>query len=589
MHWDGSSLVSFRWVPLGVFLPENLVLARHKYARAGCSDWFNGLWARLMRPSMDMTRLLPLSSLPLMPIAPSAPPFMTQEWLAETVKIVVDYYEQTDDPLGAFRVPPMVFARCSHGGKTRALQEIAHALVDSGVRVIEVTFGDHTALEPWEREDPLGSLCRRIAFAALRGRNVSRSHKEWLQFKNVAVTGEQILKWLGVQSCVLIIDELDGIEGLDDGNATSMLNLTVRDMVSYLVENFIAPAGRYCVFSSHVVATTKLLELYMDPAHGGRDVMVRGLPLIPSMRVARDMFEKPLLMAQEAIHYGLVPGLLYEAQKKPLKQDTGIPDADRRNAIALCVEGNLVTDSSLPRLLDSFITGSAAMVPQPLHQLMDTMDDGKVHWIPFHMVAVLREFADQLDLTDKSLLNAIVGHFNDVHSGKKTWAALFIIVLLIRVGARNFLSVDRTPLDLMPVDPGYFDRATVACYRPVNCKNVDELVKGISVPSIFPWISVYVPADPEFELYDVVVVTHERDGKREVFGYQLRDHSDAARMHHPKHNVNKSFLILAPGRGSHDPKTLHGWYVASDEELEALFGASGRQWTPTFWRSANAP
>ncbi len=532
---------------------------------------------------MDMARLLPLSAVTLMPIAPGAPSFMTQEWLAETIKIVMEHCEQQDDPLGAFRVPPTAFARCSHGGKTRALQEIAHALMESGVHVIEVTFGDHTALEPWEHEDPLGSLCRRMAFAALRGRDMSWSHEEWLKFKNTAVTGEQIKKWLGVQSCVLIIDELDAVEGLDDGNATSMLSLTVRDMILFLEENFIAPAGRYCIFSSHVVATTKLLELYMDPAHGGRDVLVRGLPLIQSMRVARDTFQRPELTARDAVHYGLVPGLLYEAQKK-----TGVPTADRRNAIGMCVEGNLVIDSNLPHLLDSFITGSAAMVPQPLLQLMDTAEEGKVHWIPFHMASVLREFADQLDLTDKSLLNAIVGHFNDVHSGKKTWAALFVIVLLIRVGARNFLSPDRTPLDLLPVDPGYFDGATVACYQPVDCKSVDELVKGISLPSIFPWVSVYVPADPEFELYDVVVVAHERDGKREVFGYQLRDHGDT-RLHHPKHNVNKSFLILAPGRGSHDPKTLHGWYVASDAELEALFGVSGRHWTPAFWRSANLP
>jgi hypothetical protein len=57
-----------------------------------------------------------------------SPTFTSEEgWLEDTCKIIMAKCAEWD---GAERVAPMALVRCSRGGKTRALLEIAHALKD---------------------------------------------------------------------------------------------------------------------------------------------------------------------------------------------------------------------------------------------------------------------------------------------------------------------------------------------------------------------------------------------------------------------------------------------------------------------------
>lgn len=289
------------------------------------------------------------------------PPFVPPRWIDETVRIVLDNFTKSDDVCGALRVPPMALARCSRGGKTRALLEIGQALRTAGIVVIDVSFADYSDVEQWEQEDPLGALCRRIAFAGLQGRNMLHSRAEWLDYKNTSVTGKQIRQWIGAQPCVLLIDELDALDGLQVAGATASLSRGIEELVEFVQEVFIAPAGRYCVFTSHVVATAQLLERYMEPTHSGRDVIVRGLPIIESVQTAREAFNWPELSVRQALYYGLVPSLIFEARKSELRPGIDIPTADRRNAIALCIECSLVNDSNLSLLLDTFVTGNPAL------------------------------------------------------------------------------------------------------------------------------------------------------------------------------------------------------------------------------------
>jgi hypothetical protein len=91
--------------------------------------------------------------------------------------------ESSDDPE---RIPPMAVVRCSRGGKTRALYEIANTMKNDKnedimeaakdhwggpVAVIYVTFNDNSSVETWEQLDPLQALLQRIAFVASRERN----------------------------------------------------------------------------------------------------------------------------------------------------------------------------------------------------------------------------------------------------------------------------------------------------------------------------------------------------------------------------------------------------------------------------------
>ena len=70
------------------------------------------------------------------------------------------------------KVSPMSLVRCSRGGKTRALYEIANAMkgyskhLEDHVACLRVSFNDYTSLLPWEQADPLQAVLRRIAFAA---------------------------------------------------------------------------------------------------------------------------------------------------------------------------------------------------------------------------------------------------------------------------------------------------------------------------------------------------------------------------------------------------------------------------------------
>ncbi len=91
------------------------------------------------------------------------------------------------------------------------------------------------------------------------------------------------------------------------------------------------------------------------------------------------------------LYYGSIPALIYQSK-------LGLSGTTKRDeAIKQCLQRNLVTDASMRQLLASFITGSSDSIPLPLEQLMDTVvgkNGGQVvHWVPFHMMEVLRRFA----------------------------------------------------------------------------------------------------------------------------------------------------------------------------------------------------
>jgi hypothetical protein len=142
------------------------------------------------------------------------PPFLPARWLVETVELVRREWRRTDS--GQQRKRPMALVRCSRGGKTRALKEMAHQLHRKlpGTVIIFVSFNDLTPVQLWEQADPLGALCRRIAFAARQRPDPTKplSPKDEMdQFKafNYAVTPDQIEKWVANTPCILAIDELN--------------------------------------------------------------------------------------------------------------------------------------------------------------------------------------------------------------------------------------------------------------------------------------------------------------------------------------------------------------------------------------------
>ena len=114
------------------------------------------------------------------------PPAFTapDNWLESICEEILQWMQKEDTELE--RVPPLCLSRCSRGGKTRSLYEIAEFLKSKETAVFYVTFNDWSTIQGWEQEDPVGALFRRIAFAALKERNYQDA-KQYKSMMNAAV------------------------------------------------------------------------------------------------------------------------------------------------------------------------------------------------------------------------------------------------------------------------------------------------------------------------------------------------------------------------------------------------------------------
>ena len=198
------------------------------------------------------------------------PPFLTSEWLTECVSDICQLYCKQDKPDGTYRKPPMALVRCSRGGKSRALCEIAHALHLKlpDAAIICISLNNATELSSWEPDDPVGAVCRRIAFAA---QLVASTLFDTFR---VHVSRVDIETWLGGLPCILLVDELNGLAALRDRSHPKC-----TEIGTFLMEVFLKPVNRYLIFSSHTVSLNSRLSDCIDSSHG-RQIQIRQLPLI---------------------------------------------------------------------------------------------------------------------------------------------------------------------------------------------------------------------------------------------------------------------------------------------------------------------
>jgi len=264
------------------------------------------------------------------------PKFFLHErgWLDDTVSHVWKQFQAEPDL--SDKVQPLALVRCSKGGKTRTISEIAHRLKRDrpNVVVISISNNDQTRVSPLEDDpeqlDPLGALCRRIAFAVMKGRDFEQS-SQFAGFRK-RVTPKHIRQWLGDETpegapspnssipCVLLVDELNALQRLR-GVEDSKENPEGKRCAQFLRDVFVKPRNRYLIISSHTLKTKTLLGEFME-VDSLRPVWVRGLPLIPSLEKVAEELNCPELTARKALYYGLIPALLYQAS-------TGCPISDK--------------------------------------------------------------------------------------------------------------------------------------------------------------------------------------------------------------------------------------------------------------------
>jgi hypothetical protein len=525
-------------------------------------------------------------------IAVDEPAFIGRKWLNATVDTLIKNLKLNDT--GMTRVAPTALIRCSRGGKTRALTEVAlrlKATVDP-VAVLFVSFNDFSSIEDWEQGDPVAALCRRIAFVARRPNSSDASvdlFKEYnKRFANADVKPEQILEWLGDTPCVLLIDELNNISNLKTANWSPG-----RKLATFLKKNFLVSANRYLVFTSHVADTSGQLTSFMDSA-SARDAIVIELPTVDDLMEAIQAFNFVGLSASFAVYYGLVPALIFLAHLGETNPQS-MPTSKREHAIKTCIAQKMVTNESVVNLLETFVTGEKSLVLEPLLQLMDTGKFEKVRWIPFHMMEVLKAFSRITPIVNqdtpsedlRTILRDIYTLFFQFReasdSSGKAWEHLFVLVLLIRISTQLF---DGHVLCTTSVA---HRTSTSTSYNSLwlpsgkdklpfyKVKNVDQMIRGMQKPGKYPHIAVYYPSNAQFQLYDVLVAEYDEGGNRSLHGFQLKEgKATASAKPHP--GVRS---VLVRGSSSTDTRTtLDGWLVLGTDDVNTFFGYSGMHWTP---------
>ena len=92
--------------------------------------------------------------------------FVDKLWLDNALRSALEGFNGMD---ANSRISPMAVVRCSRGGKSRALKELTVALKNElghKSAVIYICLNDSTYLRQWEQDDPITSICRRLAFAS---------------------------------------------------------------------------------------------------------------------------------------------------------------------------------------------------------------------------------------------------------------------------------------------------------------------------------------------------------------------------------------------------------------------------------------
>jgi hypothetical protein len=535
------------------------------------------LLASAVLQPLDRTLLVsPVEVLPF-GIHKDQPPFCAEEgWLESCVEKLAAGLAQEENDIS--RVCPGAFIRCSRGGKTRVLRELNRLFKARfpHVAVVYISFNDFSSLQPWEMHDPLGALCRRIAFSALKDRDETWSG--FGKFRLTDVRESDIRSWLGATPCLLLIDELNVVE-LD--------RVAAMVVTSFLKECFLFTGGRYFAFSSHVVPAGRGLTDFMDSV-SERGIVIHQLPLIPSMKDARRMFQWPDLTVRQALFRARVPALI------SYTRGTVPRSFDKRQA-AIDELFRHWNDTNVKELLGSFLDGQAVSVPQPLLQLMTVaavQGQGKIVWIPFHMTHVLQSISGSAHV-DRTL-RAIVTTMNEMFvgfetgkiSGGDSWEAMFAIALVIRLVTRSFHRL--LGLDELLISNALYGLSYNCLWEAhgnlafPDITTLGQLIEGLVDPPEYPHVAVYYPPHARFETYDLIVVWHQAQNRRIVHGYQLKEGREIPRK--MSSDICKYSCVIR-GFAAQEETLLRGWHVASDDEIESFLGITGSSLAPKQWRA----
>ena len=548
----------------------------------------------------------------VIPPKSTKPEFVAPDgWLEEIELEIVAQMVRSDDLVGSDteeteterdgdetleRVAPMAVVRCSRGGKTRALYEIANKLKIRGynqacqanIAVLYVSFNDYSSLQPWEQENPLQALLRRIVFMASHNDGKKRNIGTFEDFANKKqhIDQKDFLEWLGDSNsipCVLIVDELNNLNQLSKKNSPA-----ATEFAKFVKRYFIAIQNRYLVYSSHQVSTLEYFSFVVDPSRGSaRSVVLQELPIADTLSKALKL-NSHLDSAREAIYYGLLPGLIYGSTS--VRSIVGKRETFTRDFLS--ESQNL--DADFMNILRSLIIGKAMLVPEQLHMILDTAGNENgpsvIRWVPFHLSFVLSNLATANAFSYRLIATHMEKLCNSIRDSKiysgDGWEGIFVRFLLARclTGSCDEYFV---PSKWFLENPKVLFNAPYQSNEQrlfSACENWEQLLESVT-PGAEPQLSILFPTHSRFATYDVLAV-YSKDGQnKSIYGYQLKE-GTASTANFGTNGIERRFWVQ--GKSPKIAKSKQNWEIPGKADIDTFYGESGKHWTPEQWRKFEA-
>lgn len=517
--------------------------------------------------------------------------------------------------------PPMALTRCIGGGKTRTLCQIAQTLqaIDPSIRTLYLTFKDAyyiTSAESRERNEqqtPLQMLLTRMVFAGIKERDYTKSVDQYKMFherleeEGISITHDFVTDWLSSAAndndqggrpgrCVLLIDDMDLVPGLDDGYVIPNDPPTARieEFLLFLKSQFLSKKGHYMVFTARHEKTIQRLRYVM---HRSEPCVVREMPIVTSLEEAQKAFDWPELTRPQIIRYGLVPGLVYQARNH---DDT--PYSILTNTVVAEWINDGITEVKVENLMYGILNGFVnTWIPDPFYQLMDTRygadrryqdySGAIVLWIPYHLEHVLDRISTCFSIhpivrrqasTMSKLLHRVISTRQGATVGNQ-WNDLFVFSLLVNIMCGTSYVRVQLKIEWIHVD--------VVTYRELICPekvDLDQLLEQISMSRTEGDVTLdlyYFAHDAKCHCYDMIVAC-STNAEFHIYGFDFRNHTVScgatATVAQPHPRVTKSILVrFENNRDSENmAATPEGWTVFSEKELKEFFGFS-------LWRCAS--
>ncbi|GKZ00879.1 hypothetical protein MPSEU_001039600 [Mayamaea pseudoterrestris] len=204
----------------------------------------------------------------------------------------------------------MAVVRCTGGGKSRSLKEIANKinrginLPHMPVSVLYISYSEHSFVRDEEKSNPLQALCRRIAFeASIDPGQCNNRQQAFETFYEQGYIFDpwEIKEWLGNSSVILNIDDADML--MDQKTDYSQ----VAKYGEFLKTTFVTLQNRFLIFSLRTISKVTTYEGCMT-----QTVKLQLLPYVYSLNLAIRKLDRNLGTPRQIVRFGQLPGLLYK-------------------------------------------------------------------------------------------------------------------------------------------------------------------------------------------------------------------------------------------------------------------------------------